>query len=258
MKIDLFDYELPKELIAAAPAARRDQARLLVLRRDSQTIEHSVFACIGDYLSPGDLLVINDSKVIRARLRGKREATGGLVEFLLVERTSALEGCDRWRVICKPARKLKAGEEVYFANKRLKARIVAYMDVGEREVEFDCPNVLARLDEIGEIPLPPYILQRRRELFHGKPLVLPEDAERYQTVYAREPGSIAAPTAGLHFTQELLESLQRKGIGLARVTLHVGPGTFRPVEVEEVEKHRMHEERYFVPSETVEAIKRTK
>lgn len=259
MRIELFDYELPKELIAATPAARRDQSRLLVLHRQSQTFEHTVFAQIGEYLRAGDLLVINDSKVIPARLHGKREATGGHVEFLLVERTAKPEGSgDRWRVICRPAKKLKPGEAVYFANKRLQARVVAYLDVGEREVEFDCPDVLARLDEIGEIPLPPYILQRRRELFRGGPLVLPEDAERYQTVYAREPGSVAAPTAGLHFTEELLESLQHNGVGLARVTLHVGPGTFRPVEVEEVEKHRMHEERYFIPSETVEAIRRTK
>jgi S-adenosylmethionine:tRNA ribosyltransferase-isomerase len=258
MKIDLFDYHLPKELIAATPIEPRDQARLLVMNRGLLTIEHSIFARIGEYLQPGDLLVLNDSKVIRARLHGKRASTSGHVEFLLIERMGAEQGRDRWRVICRPAKKLRPGEVVYFANNRLHATILRYLDVGEREVEFDCPDVLARLDEIGEIPLPPYILQRRRELFRGGPLVLPEDAEYYQTVYAREPGSVAAPTAGLHFTEELLSQLQANGIGIARVTLHVGPGTFRPVEVEDVEQHRMHEERYFVPTETVEAIARTK
>ncbi len=258
MKIDLFDYELPKELIAAVPAQRRDEARLMVLRRDAGTVEHSVFARIGDYLTEGDLLVVNDSKVIKARLHGKRTATGGNVEFLLVERTEKSENRDRWTVICRPAKKLRPGETVYFANKRLQATVVRYVDVGEREVEFHCPDVLARLDELGEVPLPPYILQRRRELFHNKPLVLPEDAERYQTIYAREPGSIAAPTAGLHFTPELLTALKSKGVRLARITLHVGPGTFRPVEVEDIEQHRMHKEYYSIPQETSEAISATK
>ncbi|MGB9691382.1 MAG: tRNA preQ1(34) S-adenosylmethionine ribosyltransferase-isomerase QueA [Candidatus Sumerlaeaceae bacterium] len=258
MKIDLFDYELPKELIAAVPAEQRDQARLMVLRRETSSIEHTIFAEIGRYLTAGDLLVINDSKVIPARMHGKRSSTGGAVEFLLVERVGSHEGRDRWIVICRPAKKLRPGETVYFANKRLEATIVRYVDVGEREVEFNCPDLLQRLGEVGEVPLPPYILQRRRELFRNKALVLPEDSERYQTVYAREPGSVAAPTAGLHFTSELLAHLENQGVRIARVTLHVGPGTFRPVEVNDIEEHRMHEEHYYVPPETAEAIRATR
>jgi len=258
MRIDLFDYELPRELIAATPAEKREQARLLVLHRQQQTWEHSVFAQVGRFLREGDLLVVNESKVIPARLHGKRSRTGGHVELLLVERTGQSEGRDRWRVICRPARKLQPGETIYFANKRLEAAIVRYLDVGEREVEFYCPDVLVFLDELGEIPLPPYILQRRRALFGEQRLLLPEDREWYQTVYARQPGSVAAPTAGLHFTEALLEELQRGGVRLARVTLHVGPGTFRPVETDEVEKHHMHEEHYNVPAGTAELIAQTK
>lgn len=260
MRTDLFDYHLPKELIAATPAEKRDASRLLVLRRDTQTLEHAVFAMLGNYLTSGDLLVINDSRVIRARLHGKRMATGGHVEFLLVERHSPAPnaGKDAWLVLCRPARKLKPGEMVYFANKRLMARILHYAGAGERIVEFDCPNVLEWLDQIGEVPLPPYIVQRRRELFGPRREVLPEDVERYQTVYAREPGSVAAPTAGLHFTPELMESLKQQGVRFARVTLHVGPGTFKPVEAEEVEQHRMHTEHYSIPPETVAAIEETR
>lgn len=258
MRIELFDYELPRELIAATPAQKRDASRLFVLDRATAKFDHRVFAEIGDYLRAGDLLVVNDSKVIRARLHGKRMATGGHVEFLLVERVSTESGHDRWRVICRPAKKLKPGEIVYFANKRLRARIEHYTDVGEREVVFDCPDVLSTLEEIGEVPLPPYILQRRRELMGKKRLVLPEDTERYQTVYAREPGSIAAPTAGLHFTTELIARLEHQGVRFAAITLHVGPGTFKPVEVDEIEKHRMHEEHFTVPQETAELVAATK
>ncbi len=258
MRIDLFDYVLPKELIAATPAERREQARLMVLHRSENKVEHTVFADIGRFLRSGDLLVVNDSKVIPARLHGKRMATGGHVEFLLVERTGQDAERDRWIVICRPAKKLKPGEQVYFANKKLLATVLRYAGEGEREVEFHCSDVLALIEDIGEVPLPPYIVQRRRELFGRDHVVLPEDREWYQTVYAREPGSIAAPTAGLHFTPELLEKLQSSGIQLARVTLHVGPGTFRPVETEEVEQHRMHEEHYWIPPETVAMVEATR
>jgi S-adenosylmethionine:tRNA ribosyltransferase-isomerase len=258
MRVDLFDYELPKELIAAKPADRRDASRLLVLDRQRRDIQHKRFSDIGQFLREGDLLVLNNSKVIPARLRGKRLTTGGQVEFLLVRQLEPQEGKDRWLVLCRPAKKLKPGEKVYFSNKRLEATILHYACEGEREVIFNCSNVLDLLNEIGEIPLPPYIIQRRRELYGPKRLLFPEDIERYQTVYATALGSVAAPTAGLHFTHELLEELVKQCVSIATVTLHVGPGTFKPVEVDEVEKHQMHSEVYEIPEETVRLITETK
>lgn len=259
MRTDLFGYHLPRELIAAEPAARREESRLLALDRATGRIEHRTFTDIADYLRQGDLLVANDSRVVRARLHGKRLGTGGRVEFLLLERMPRGGATwDVWRVMCRPAKKLKPGETVYFANKQLEARVKHYLGEGEREVEFSVPDVLPWLETLGEVPLPPYILQRRRELgaqgqwnpsFSGS-----EDAERYQTVYAREPGSVAAPTAGLHFTEELLRRLRERGISFAPLTLHVGPGTFKPVEVSEVERHPMHTEEFSIPGATADAV----
>jgi S-adenosylmethionine:tRNA ribosyltransferase-isomerase len=266
LRTDLLDYHLPRELIAAEPAARREDSRLLVLDRASGAITHRAFSDIGGHLRPGDLLVVNDSRVIPARIHGRRLATGGAVEFLLLERVAPPPGeaaaGDRWVVLCRPAKKLKPGEQVYFANKRLEARVVHYRGEGEREVEFSVPDALPWLDGLGEMPLPPYIIQRRREMHLAgadpKTLLLPADHERYQTVYAREPGSVAAPTAGLHFSPELLARLAAAGVERAAVTLHVGPGTFRPVETDDTDRHAMHAERFTVPPETADAVNRAR
>ena len=266
VRTDLFDYHLPKELIAAQPAARREGSRLLVLDRATGAVTHRVFGDIGGLLRAGDLLVVNDSRVIPARMHGKRLATGGAVEFLLLERVAPPPGeeaaGDRWLVLCKPAKKLKPGERVYFANKRLEARVMHYRGEGEREVEFSVPDVLPWLDELGEMPLPPYILQRRRDMHlrgaDPKTLLMPDDPERYQTVYARDPGSVAAPTAGLHFTPEMLARLEAAGVERVSVTLHVGPGTFRPVETEDISQHPMHAERFSIPPATADAVNRAR
>ena len=266
MRTDLFDYALPRELIAAEPAARREDSRLLVLDRATGAVSHRVFADIATLLRPGDLLVVNDSRVFAARIHGKRTATGGAVEMLLLERLaapSATDGAarDRWRVLCRPAKKLKPGEEVYFANRRLTARVLHYAGEGERDVEFDTPDVMPWLDELGEVPLPPYIVQRRRELGTARPGARADhagDRERYQTVYARDHGSVAAPTAGLHFSDALLRDLEARGVLRASVTLHVGIGTFKPVECENIEEHPMHEERLEISPETADAVNRAR
>ncbi len=259
MRTDLFDYELPRELIAAEPAARRDESRLLVLERATGRVEHRVFRDIAGLLEPASLMVVNDSRVFPARLHGRRMATGGGVEFLLLDRLPRGEGDgDRWRVMCRPAKKLKPGEEVYFAGKRLTVRVLHYAAEGERDVEFSVPDVMPWLDEIGEVPLPPYIVQRRRESGIRAEDEAALDRERYQTVYARDPGSVAAPTAGLHFTPELLAALEARGIGRTAVTLHVGAGTFKPVEVENVEDHPMHSERFEVSAESAGAVNRAR
>jgi S-adenosylmethionine:tRNA ribosyltransferase-isomerase len=267
MRTDLFDYHLPQELIAPVPAERREDSRLLVVRRRDQSIEHAQFRDIGRYLCRGDMLVVNDSRVIRARLHGKRLSTGGTVEFLLLERASQTPQSDTWRILCRPAKKLKPGETVYFANKRLTARITHHTGAGEREAEFDTPDIFPWLDQIGEVPLPPYIVQRRREIrdhasqAHDRiPTYADEqDVLRYQTVYARENGSVAAPTAGLHFSEDLLAALRSHvGVELASVTLHVGAGTFRPVETEEIEAHPMHSEQFTIPEDTAQAVNRSR
>lgn len=260
MRTELFDYHLPRELIAATPAPDRATSRLLVLHRDSGRIEHRIFAEIGNYLRIGDLLVVNDSRVIRARIHGRREVTGGKVELLLIERENASSSSgqkrDVWKVLCRPAKKLMTGERIYFANKRLFAEVIGYEGEGERTIAFETADILLWLDELGEVPLPPYILQRRAEIAQEEHanFSVDADAERYQTVYAREPGSVAAPTAGLHFTSELLASLEARGVRRCAVTLHVGPGTFKPVEVENVEDHPMHEEHFTIGDETAEAV----
>ena len=245
MKISDFDYYLPEELIAQKPADRRDSSRLLVVHRDTGKIEHRHFYDIIDYLEPGDCMVLNNSKVLPARLYGTKEKTGAKVEFLLIKR---IEG-DTWETMVRPGRKLKPGDSVIFSEKPLlKAAIKDFGADGTRIVEFEYDGIfMERLEEIGSMPLPPYIERSSDD----------DDRERYQTVYCREEGSVAAPTAGLHFTKELLKKAEQKGVELAYVTLHVGIGTFRPVKVEKIEEHHMHFEEYFIDEETARTINDT-
>jgi S-adenosylmethionine:tRNA ribosyltransferase-isomerase len=245
MKVSEFDYYLPKELIAKFPVEPRDSSRLLLLNRKSGKVEHRIFRDIVDYLREGDLLVLNDTKVIPARLYGKLP-TGGKVELLLVRQVEPAV----WEVMARPARKLKPGREVYFEG-GLKGKVLEYLPEGKRLVEFYLPEgreFMELLSEIGHVPLPPYVEREER----------PEDRERYQTVFARKEGSVAAPTAGLHFTKELLKKLENKGVIIKWVTLHVGPGTFKPVKVERVEEHQMDYESYTVPEETALEVNRAK
>lgn len=245
--LDEYDYELPEELIAQEPIEPRDAARLMVVRRATRTIEHRIFRELPSLLDPGDLLVVNDSRVLPARLFGMRH-TGGKVEILLVQ---PLEGTVTWLVLARPARRLRPGETVAIlprdgtAADPASARIVERRSGGQVVVELD-PIVAERLDAYGHVPLPPYI---------RKPL---HDPERYQTVYATHPGSVAAPTAGLHFTERLLAELRDRGIDIVPLTLHVGIGTFKPIEVKDVRLHTMHAEWYRVPAATIDAIHRTK
>ena len=243
MKVSDFNYDLPQELIAQVPIKNRDESRLMVVNRKSKTIEHKIFKDILDYLKPGDCLVRNNTKVIPARLYGIKEETGINVEFLLLNR---IEG-DYWEVMVKPGRRLKKGTNVIFGNGLLKAEILDIMEGGNRKVKFIYEGIFNEiLDQIGLMPLPPYIHQ---EL---------QDKDRYQTVYAKYEGSAAAPTAGLHFTDELLEKIKQKGVEIANVTLHVGIGTFRPVKEENVEEHKMHTEHFYIKDEDVEKINKAK
>lgn len=243
MKIDEFDYELPRELIAQKPSEKRDICRMMVLDRQEETIEHKHFYDVIDYLNPGDCLVLNNSKVLPARLFGEKEGTGAKVEFLLIKR---IEG-DRWETMVKPGKRLKPGDSVTFSD-HFRADILDYGPDGTRIAEFRYDGIfMERLEELGKMPLPPYI-ERESTL---------EDKDMYQTVYCKEEGSVAAPTAGLHFTEELLQKAQDKGVRLAYVTLHVGIGTFRPVKCENVEDHHMHFEEYFVDEETAKTINET-
>ena len=243
MKVSDFNYNLPEELIAQVPIKNRDESRLMVLNKENKTIEHKVFKDIIDYLNPGDCLVINNTKVIPARLYGKKEITGANVEFLLLNR---IEG-DYWEVMVRPGKKLMPGSTVEFGNGILKAEIIEKMENGNRKVLFKYNGIFNEiLNEIGLMPLPPYIHEKLK------------DKDRYQTVYAKYEGSSAAPTAGLHFTEELLEKIKEKGIEVANVTLHVGIGTFRPVKVENIEDHNMHTEHYYIKSEDVEKINKAK
>ena len=246
MKITDFDYNLPEELIAQKPADKRDSSRLLVVHRDGGKIEHKHFYDIINYLNPGDLMVLNNSKVLPARLFGEKEGTGAKVEFLLIKR---IEG-DRWETMVRPGRRLKPGDSVMFCQSPLlRADIVDYGADGTRIVEFEYEGIfMERLEEVGSMPLPPYIERSSEE----------DDKDRYQTVYCKDEGSVAAPTAGLHFTEELLAKAQEKGVELAYVTLHVGIGTFRPVKVERVEDHSMHFEEYHISEESARAINRAK
>ena len=231
-------YDLPEERIAQTPVEPRDHSRLMVLHRDTDQIEHRHFYDVIDYLNPGDVLVINETRVIPARLFGER-AGGGACEVLLLRQL----GPKRWETLVKPGKKLKPGAEITFGGGRLRARIAETTDVGGRIVDFDCEGTFeAALDELGEMPLPPYIHERL------------EDRERYQTVYAKQEGSAAAPTAGLHFTPELLDRIREKGVDVVPVLLHVGLGTFRPVKTENVEEHEMHSEYFEVTAEAAARI----
>ena len=242
MKTSDFYYDLPKELIAQTPVEPRDSSRLLVLGRESGEIEHRHFYEIIDYLDEGDLIVANDSRVLPARIYGVKD-TGARVEFLLLKQISG----NRWETLCKPGRKAKEGAKFTFGDGLLTATVVEVKDDGNRIVDFDCDeNFFSTLDKIGQMPLPPYITEELK------------DRERYQTVYSHELGSAAAPTAGLHFTDELMDRLRAKGVKIAYVTLHVGLGTFRPVKVDDVTKHKMHSEHYEIPKETADLIKQTK
>lgn len=245
MNINEFDYELPKELIAQTPAQRRDGSRLMVVDRQTGQIQHRHFYDILDYLEPTDCLVLNNSKVLPARLFGIKEGTGAKIEFLLTKR---LEG-DLWETMVRPGKRLKAGDRVIFAQDPLfQAVIKDYGEGGTRIVEFEYQGIfMERLEELGQMPLPPYIERSNNK----------EDKDRYQTVYCKEEGSVAAPTAGLHFTQELLAKAAAKGIKIAYVTLHVGIGTFRPVKAENIEDHHMHFEEYFVDQENAAIINDT-
>lgn len=243
MKVSDFNYNLPKELIAQVPIKNRDQSRLMVLDRKNKTIEHKIFKDIINYLQPGDCLVRNNTKVIPARLYGIKEETGANVEFLLLKR---IDG-DIWEVMVKPGKKLMPGVRVKFGNGLLKAEILEKLGDGNRKVKFEYNGIFNEiLNEIGLMPLPPYIHEKLKE------------KDRYQTVYAKYEGSAAAPTAGLHFTDELFEELKEKGVEVANVTLHVGIGTFRPVKVENIEEHDMHSEHFYIKAEDAEKINKAK
>ena len=243
MKTSDFFYELPEELIAQDPLEDRTASRLLVLDRKTDKLEHKVFSDVIDYLNPGDCLVINNTRVIPARLIGEKEGTGGKVEILLLKRREN----DIWESLVKPGKKLRLGARVTFGDGRLKAEILEIAEEGNRLVKFYYEGIFEEiLDSLGEMPLPPYITHKL------------EDKEMYQTVYAKFDGSAAAPTAGLHFTTELLEKIKHKGVRIASITLHVGLGTFRPVKVEDVNNHHMHTEWYEVNKEAADIINETK
>ncbi len=243
MKTSDFFYKLPEELIAQDPLEDRTASRLLVLDRKTDKLEYKIFSDVIDYLNSGDCLVINNTRVIPARLIGEKEDTGGKVEILLLKR---LEN-DVWESLVKPGKKLRPGAKVTFGDGRLKAEILEIAQEGNRLVKFYYEGIFEEiLDSLGEMPLPPYITHKL------------EDKEMYQTVYAKFNGSAAAPTAGLHFTEELLEKIRIKGIKIASITLHVGLGTFRPVKVEDVNNHHMHTEWYEVNKESADIINETK
>ena len=243
LKTSDYYFDLPQELIAQDPLEDRAASRLLVMNRRTGEIEHRIFSDITEYLQPGDTLVLNDTKVIPARLLGTKEQTGANVEILLLKRL----GADRWETLVRPGRKLKPGARVTFGDGSLKAVILDILDEGNRLVEFQYDGIFEEvLDRLGEMPLPPYITHKLA------------DKNMYQTVYAKYEGSAAAPTAGLHFTQELLDQIRAKGVNTAFVTLHVGLGTFRPVKVDDVTNHHMHTEWYQVSEEAAELINRTR
>ena len=243
MKTSDFYYDLPEELIAQEPIADRSASRLMVLDRDTGAVEHKHFYDIIDELDEGDALILNDTKVLPARLYGAKEDTGGAIEFLLLHKHTL----DTWEVILKPGRRAKKGARFVFGNGELKAEILDIVNDGNRLVKFYYDGVFEEiLDRLGEMPLPPYIHKKLG------------DKNRYQTVYAKNPGSAAAPTAGLHFTPELLEKIKNKGVNIGYVTLHVGLGTFRPVKTEDIADHKMHSEFYILPSETADLVNKTK
>lgn len=243
MKTEDFDYYLPENLIAQTPINKRDESKLMVLNKETGTIEHRHFADIIDYLTPNDVLVLNDTKVMPARLIGQKEDTNGHIELLLLKNTKN----NIYECLCKPAKRVKIGTIVNFGDGILKAKCIEVKEEGIREFEFLYDGIFYEiLDKLGEMPLPPYIHKKLK------------DKNRYQTVYAKNIGSAAAPTAGLHFTQELLEKLKNKGITICYVTLHVGLGTFRPVNVEDVTTHKMHSEFYTINEETAKILNQAK
>ena len=242
MKVSDFNYELPEELIAQVPIKNRDESRLMILDKQTQKIEHKVFKDIIDYLEPGDCLVRNNTKVIPARLYGKKE-TGANIEFLLLKNIED----NIWESIVRPGNKLHNGTKVIFGEGLLTAEVIDTMPGGTRKVEFHYNGIFNEiLDQIGLMPLPPYIHESL------------EDKNRYQTVYAKYDGSAAAPTAGLHFTDDLLKKIKQKGVEIANVALHVGIGTFRPVKEDEVEKHDMHSEHFYIKKEDADKINKAK
>lgn len=243
LKLTDFYYELPQELIAQDPLVDRSSSRLLVFHKDTKEMEHKIFKDITDYLKPGDCLVINDTKVIPARLIGEKEETGAKIELLLLKRISDT----KWETLVKPGKKAKVGTKISFGNGLLKATVVDVLEEGNRLIEFEFEGIFEEiLDELGQMPLPPYITHQL------------QDKTRYQTVYAKYEGSAAAPTAGLHFTKELLEKVKEMGVSIAHVTLHVGLGTFRPVKVENVLEHHMHSEYYCIEEADATLINDTK
>lgn len=243
MNVEEFDYDLPESLIAQTPLKDRDQSRLLVLGRNSGNIEHKHFKDVINYLETGDTLVLNDTRVMPARLFGLKEETGAKVEMLMLTR---IENND-WEVLLKPAKRIKVGNKLSFGEGKIIAECIEELDQGGRIMRLHYEGILEeRLNELGEMPLPPYIKERL------------DDPDRYQTVYAKESGSAAAPTAGLHFTDELLHEIRAKGINIAFITLHVGLGTFRPVSVEDINDHEMHSEYYQMTQETANLLNQTK
>jgi len=245
MNVHDFYYNLPEELIAQDPLSDRSSSRLMVLDKNTGAVEHKIFRDIIDYLNPGDCLVINDTKVIPARLIGEKVGTGAAIEVLLLTRKSDLK--DTWEVLVKPGKKARPGARISFGDGRLEGEIIDVVEEGNRIIQFSYEGIFEEiLDELGQMPLPPYITHKL------------EDKNRYQTVYAKHEGSAAAPTAGLHFTPELLEAIEKKGIDIARVTLHVGLGTFRPVKVENILDHHMHSEFYMIDEEAADKINKAK
>ena len=243
MKVSDFDFDLPEELIAQHPLEKRDSSRLMVLDNNTGEIEQKYFHDVIEYLNEGDTLVLNNTRVMPARLIGEKEGTGGKIEFLLLKR---IEG-DRWECLAKPGKRAKVGQKFTFGEGKLICTVVDIVEEGNRIIEFSYEGIFEQvLDELGEMPLPPYITEKL------------EDKERYQTVYSKEKGSAAAPTAGLHFTEELLKEIKAKGVNIAYLTLHVGLGTFRPVKVEDINEHIMHSEYYHLDNENADLINETK
>lgn len=245
MNLHDFYYELPEELIAQDPLSDRSSSRLMVMNRETGELEHKIFRDIVDFLKPGDCLVINDTKVIPARLIGEKDGTGAAIEVLLLKRKEDLK--DVWEVLVKPGKKAKPGTRITFGGGRLAAEVIDIVDEGNRLIRFEYEGIFEEiLDELGQMPLPPYITHKL------------QDQNRYQTVYAKHEGSAAAPTAGLHFTKELLGQISNKGVDIATVTLHVGLGTFRPVKVENIQEHHMHSEFYMITQEAADKINAAK
>ena len=239
MQVTDFDYDLPKELIAQHPMEKRDECRLMVLDKETGTIEHKKFKDILDYFKTGDCLVLNDTRVLPARLMGVKEVSGGKMEFLLLKRIDK----NKWETLVKPGKKAGIGTRFVFGNGELKAQVISIEAEGNRIVEFEYEGIFEEvLDRLGQMPLPPYITEKL------------DDKEQYQTVYSKEKGSADAPTAGLHFTNELLEKIRIKGVKIAFLTLHVGLGTFRPVKVDKIEDHHMHSEFYMLSKESADTI----